>query len=258
MLITTTAAAPSEICEEVPAVIVPSLAKAGRSLARVSAVVSGADALVLGEEDRVALALRDLDRGDLGLEETVLLGGGGPLVGLRADRVLGGAVETEAAVVLLGRLSHRDVLVRVGEAVVRHRVQHLDRAVLVALAGLGEQVRGVGHGLLATGDHHVELPGADELVGQRDGVEPGQAHLVDGERGDVHRDAGLDRGLPGGHLARTGREHLAHDHVLDLVTADAGPVQGGLDGEASEVGAGEALEGAEETAHGRPGARDDH
>ena len=39
--ITTTAAAPSEICEALPAVMVPSLAKAGRSLPRLSAVVSG-------------------------------------------------------------------------------------------------------------------------------------------------------------------------------------------------------------------------
>ena len=41
LLITTTAAAPSEIGEELPAVIVPSLANAGRSLASDSAVVSG-------------------------------------------------------------------------------------------------------------------------------------------------------------------------------------------------------------------------
>ena len=47
LLITTTAAAPSEICEAEPAVIVPSLAKAGRSLPSDSAVVSRADALVL-------------------------------------------------------------------------------------------------------------------------------------------------------------------------------------------------------------------
>ncbi|MEU1168695.1 hypothetical protein ABZ372_54730, partial [Streptomyces sp. NPDC005921] len=36
-------------------------------------------------------------------------------------------------------------------------------APLVALAGLGEQVRGVGHGLLAARDHDVELAGADQL-----------------------------------------------------------------------------------------------
>ena len=39
--VTTTAAAPSEICEAVPAVIVPSVLKAGLSLASASAVVPG-------------------------------------------------------------------------------------------------------------------------------------------------------------------------------------------------------------------------
>ena len=80
-------------------------------------------------------------------------------------------VDAEAGVVLLGGLAHRDVLEGVGQAVVGHRVEHLDRAVLEALAGLGQQVRGVGHGLLAAGHHDVELAGADQLVGQRDRVE---------------------------------------------------------------------------------------
>ena len=47
LLITTTAAAPSEIGEAVPAVIVPSLPNAGRSLASDSDGGVGADALVL-------------------------------------------------------------------------------------------------------------------------------------------------------------------------------------------------------------------
>ena len=59
--------------------------------------------------------------------------------------------------------------------------------------------------------------------------------------GHGHRDAGLDRGLPGGDLAGAGLEHLAHDHVLDLVAGDAGALQGRLDGDAAELGAGEAL-----------------
>ena len=55
-----------------------------------------------------------------------------------------------------------------------------------------------------------------------------------------------------------GLQHLAHDHVLDLVAADPGPLQGGLDREAAEVGAGEGLERAQQPAHGRTRARDDH
>ena len=53
-LITTTAQAPSEIGEDVPAVIVPSAAKAGRSFASVSTVASRPYALVLGDDDRLA------------------------------------------------------------------------------------------------------------------------------------------------------------------------------------------------------------
>ena len=75
-------------------------------------------------------------------------------------------------------------------------------------------MRRVGHGLLAAGDDDVELTGADQLVGQRDRVEPGEADLVDGQRGHVHRDARLDGGLARRDLARSGLEHLAHDHVL--------------------------------------------
>ncbi len=114
-------------------------------------------------------------------------------------------------------------------------------------------MRGVGHGLHAARDDDVELARADQLVGQGDRVEAGQTDLVDRQGGDVHRDAALDGGLAGGDLAAPGLEDLAHDHVADLVASDPGALQRGLDREAAEVGAGEGLEGAEETAHG--GAR---
>ena len=124
-----------------------------------------------------------------------------------------------------------------------------DVAVLVALARLRQQVRRVGHRLHAAGDDDVELAGPDELVGQRDRVEAGQADLVDRQRGHVHRDAALDRGLAGGDLAGAGLEHLAHDHVLDLVGRDARALERGLDRDAAEVGGGEVLERAEQPAH---------
>jgi hypothetical protein len=75
---------------------------------------------------------------------------------------------------------------RAEQAVVGHRVEHRDVAVLEALARLRQQVRGVGHRLHAAGDDDVELAGADELVGQRDRVDARQADLVDGQGGDVH------------------------------------------------------------------------
>ena len=62
---TTTAAPPSEICEALPAVIVPALSKAGRSAASDSAVVPGRTPSSVSTSDRVALALGDLHRDDL-------------------------------------------------------------------------------------------------------------------------------------------------------------------------------------------------
>ena len=68
LLMTTTAHAPSEICDAEPAVIVPSCENAGRSLPERLDGGVRADALVLADDDRVALALRDLDRDDLVVE----------------------------------------------------------------------------------------------------------------------------------------------------------------------------------------------
>ena len=70
----------------------------------------------------------------------------------------------------------------------------VDVAVLEALAGLRQQVRGVGHRLHAAGDDDVDLAGADQLVGQGDGVEAREAHLVDGDR--RARSSGCPPALP--------------------------------------------------------------
>ncbi len=120
-------------------------------------------------------------------------------------------------------------------------------------------MRRVGHRLHAAGHHDLELAGPDELVGQRDRVQPGQADLVDQQRRHAHRDAGLDRGLPRRHLPGAGLQHLPEDHVVDLVAGDAGALQRGLDRDRAEVGAGEvACSAAEQLAHRRPRAAHDH
>ena len=56
------------------------------------------------------------------------------------------------------------------------------------------------------------------------------------------RDAGVDGGLAGGDLAGAGLEHLAHEDVVDLLGREAGPLERALDGEAAQVGGGEAGE----------------
>ncbi len=107
-----------------------------------------------------------------------------------------------------------------------------------------EEVGALGHRLHAAGHHDLGVAGLDHLVGQVDGVEARQAHLVDGGGGTRHRDAGVDGRLAGGDLPGTGLEDLAHEHVVDVLGRDPGPLEGGLDGEATELGGGEAGEGA--------------
>jgi hypothetical protein len=202
-------------------------------------------------------ALGDGERRDLLGEVTVLLGGGGALVAERGELVLLLAGDAQRGAAALGGLAHRDAVPRVGEPVERHVVADRHVAELGALP-LVDQVRRVGHRLHAAGHHDVELAGPDQLVGQRDRVEPGETHLVDRDGRRGHRDAGHDRGLPGGDLAGAGLQHLAHDHVLDLVGADAAALEGGLDRVAAERGGGKGLQIAEQAAHRSAGATDDY
>ena len=69
---------------------------------------------------------------------------------------------------------------------------------------------------------------------------------------------GLHRGLARGDLTLAGQEHLAHEHVVDLLGADAGALERGLDREATEVGGAESGERAGELPDRRAGRSDDH
>ena len=107
------------------------------------------------------------------------------------------------------------------QPVVDHRVDQRAVAEPVAEARLLEQVRRVRHRLHAAGDDHLAVAGADHRVGDLDRADRGGADLVDRVGADLLRNPGADRGLPGGRLADAGLEHLAHDHVLDLVRLEA-------------------------------------
>ena len=179
---TTTAAAPSEICEALPAVMVPSLRNAGFRRPSVSAVVPGrtpsSSLNRTGSPLRCGTGTSTISSG----EAAVLDRGGGQLVAAGGVLVLLLAGEAVGVVVLLGRLAHRLVVEGVEEPVVEGGVDELGVAVAVALARLGQQVRRLGHRLHAAGDDDLELAGADELVGHRDGAQARQADLVDGDR----------------------------------------------------------------------------
>jgi hypothetical protein len=225
----TTAAAPSVICEEFPAVMVPSPPKAGRSPASDSAVVSA--------HDRRTLPARHGERFDLlGLD---VRGGRQALVRPRRPRVLLGARDAERAVALLRRRPHGAVLEGVGQPVVVEGVDELDGAVPLAGARPRPGVWGEAHGLLAEGDDDVDLAGVDEARARDDRLHAGEAHGVDGDGGNGEGDVRTDGGLPCGVLARGALEDLPADDLLHLGGVDTRTGQRGTDGVGAELGRGD-------------------
>ena len=75
--------------------------------------------------------------------------------------------------------------------------------------------------------------------------------------GHLLREPGADGGLAGGRLAGAALEHLAHDHVLDLVVADVHAVERGADRDRAERGRLVVLQGPAELPERRADSRDD-
>ena len=71
-------------------------------------------------------------------------------------------------------------------------------------------------------------------------------------------DARLDRGLARGDLPGARLQDLTHDHVVDVVAFDAGPVNGGPDGVRAQARGRDFLEGSAKLAERRSGACNDY
>ena len=95
------------------------------------------------------------------------------------------------------------------------------------------------------------------LVREHHRLQPGSADLVDRERGDVVRQAAVERRLARRVLAEAGRDDVAHDAFVDDRRVDAGAAHGLGDDQRAELRRGEALERAEELAGRRPHRADD-
>ena len=127
------AAAPSLTPDALPAVTVPSGRTIGFSLPSASSVVArGCSSL--STIDRVALALRDFDRDDLGGETAVGLRGGGLLLAAQRERVLVLAADLEVLRDILAGARHGVVAIgglhlRIDEAPADGGVVHLGVAV---------------------------------------------------------------------------------------------------------------------------------
>ena len=225
-----TADAPSEICDELPAVIEPSSLKAGLSLASVSVVVPSRMPSSVRELLLRAVELDD-DRDDLVLEATLVAGDRGALLALGAERVE--VVAGQA--VLLGDHLGADALRRqagVGVAVelrLREREAHAldDRCTH----------RRAGHDLDAGGDDDVVCAGDDALRAEVHRLLARTALAVDGGSGDRLGPTGGEHGVAADvERLLTDLHDAPHDHVVDEFGVEVVALLEGLEHLGSEGG----------------------
>ena len=190
---------------------------------------AGARLLVTGEGDRVALALGNHDRGDLGIEAAAFDGRRGTLLRLCGEGVLLGAVDAVLVGQVLRGDAHVVVVEGVPQAVGDHGIDDLRVAHAQAGACAGQNVGRQAHVLHAAGDDHFGIAAADRLHGQMHGLEARAAYLVQRHGRYGVGQAGLDRGLARGVLPGAGGEHMAEDDFIDLGRVDTGLFQQGAD-----------------------------
>ena len=203
-----------------------------------------------GADDRIAFALGDGDGDDFVVEFAGLLGSFGLLLRGNGEGVLGFAGESVFFRQIFGGDPHVEVVEGAPQAVLDQGIDQFPVAHALAVAGVGQYMRGVGHGFLAPGDDEVGVAAGDGLSGQMYGLEPGAADLVDGHGGGLPGQPGLDGGLAGRVLAGPAGEHLAHDDFIHLVGGDADLFQTGADDQGTQIGGGEGGERTAESADG--------
>ena len=223
------------------------------------ALERGVAARRLVDLDGGVALLRGHRHGDHLLGQAAVVGRGDHAL-VRAQRP---AVEVRAAQLELvadlgGLLEHLLAAEGVAQAVLDHPVEQLRVAHAEAEARLRQQVGGVGHRLHAAADRDLDVTGADRGVEDADRADARGAHLVDGLRGDLLGDAGLDLGLARGDLPLAGLEDLPHHDVLDLVRLDPGALEGRLDRDPPELRGLERGEAPAELADRGAGGAEDH
>jgi hypothetical protein len=111
---------------------------------------------------------------------------------------------------------------------------------------------------MVSGDDHVGVVHQDLAAREHHGLQPGAAHLVDGDGARRHRQPGLDPALARRRLADARRQHVAHDDPLDLIGRGPGAPNRLAHRSGAEVRGGQGRKRALERPDGGPrGAGDD-
>src|SRR5438094_513836 len=103
-----------------------------------------------------------------------------------------------ADVVVLGDrfagVAHVALLERAPQTVVDHRVDDLRVPHAQAVAYARQEVGTAAHRLHSAGDRHVDVAGADALIGEHHGFEAGAAYLINSQRRDMIGQSAPERG----------------------------------------------------------------
>lgn len=101
-------------------------------------------------------------------------------------------------------------------------------------------------------------PAREHVVREHGGAHARTAHLVDGRAARGERQPRAERGLTGRRLAEAGRQHAAHQRLVDLRGLQSGALERGGDGGGAQLRRGERGEFALKGRHRRAGGGDDH
>ena len=190
----------------------------------------GPGMLVARHDDGLALPLGDLDRHDLGVEPARLDGRDRLSLRVEGERVLALTRDVPTFGHVLGRLAHRVRVMRrsqprIDEPPAQGAVVELARAAVPGGLWLGHDVRRPGHRLDTAADEHVAVVDLNGMRGRVDRLEPAPAQPVDGQPGDLDREAGQQQGHSGDvAVVFAGLVGAAEDDVFDQGRVDPGPI----------------------------------
>ena len=170
---------------------------------------------VIGDDARTGL-LDDRDRRDLGLEGAAFNGLAGAGQRLHRVFVLVGAGELIGFGGGFAEIAHRSAgLIGILQPVHHHVIDDAVMTGAIAAAGLGQQIGRVAHALHAAGQYDLRRAGMDDVVRQHGRLHAGATDLVDGGRAGGVGQFGAARRLAGGRLTLAGRQHIAHEDLVD-------------------------------------------
>ena len=173
-----------------------------------------------------------MNRDDLGVEASLNLRAGRPLLAAQGERVLLLAADVILLGQPLGRLPHHHLGKRAEEAVLVHRVDERLVPHAITPSRPGQQVGHAAHRLHPAGQHHLRISVAHGAKGEVDRLQAAGAGHVEGGRRDLRGDACAPRHLPrdvgpGPRLASAAEEHVVHLGGGDAGAAQRFPGRGG-------------------------------